>query len=182
MSFFQFHFWYEWKYLLFPFQKNVTYIRKLISVNSSELHKQTMNHDMIPANRLNPKNKHSLKALCCEWRCHLDEQIKLVKFSYLHVDEEEGWKVIWVSKGMVQTLKWRLTWPNFCVSEQAKVVILFLAKISPLVPWIAGGGTRNLAGNFKSPSYCIMPTNFVCINSHAPSLITYLRWLDPSLI
>ena len=98
-----------------------------------------------------------------------------------------GWrrrlkKVIWVSGWLVQTSKWGLTWPNFCVSEQAKVVILFLAKISPLVPWIAGGGTRNLAGSFKSPSYCIMPTNFVCINSHAPSLITYLRWLDPSLI
>ena len=36
------------------------------------------------------------------------------------------------------------------------------ASSSPETPEMAGGGTRKRAGSFRSPSYCIMPTNLVC--------------------
>ena len=47
-----------------------------------------------------------------------------------------------------------VTCPNFCVSEHTKVESPFLARNSPEVPLIAGGGTKKLAGSLRSPSYC----------------------------
>ena len=65
-------------------------------------------------------------------------------------------------------MKWghARTWPNFWVSEQAKVETPILASSSPETSEMAGGGTRKRAGSFRSPSYCIMPTNRVCAYAH----------------
>ena len=56
----------------------------------------------------------------------------------------------------------KVTWPIFCDSEQAKVETPFLARYSPVVWLILGGGTRYSLGSFSSPSYCIIPANLIC--------------------
>mmetsp|Transcript_17667 Transcript_17667/g.53147 ORF Transcript_17667/g.53147 Transcript_17667/m.53147 type:complete len:213 (-) Transcript_17667:804-1442(-) len=55
----------------------------------------------------------------------------------------------------------KVTCPNFWVSLQAKVCTPAFARYCPDTLSMAGGGTRNLAGSFRSPSYCIMPANSV---------------------
>jgi hypothetical protein len=42
-----------------------------------------------------------------------------------------------------------------------------LLRVSPETWSMAGGGTRNLAGSRRSPSYCIMPTNSVYVYQQA---------------
>lgn len=55
----------------------------------------------------------------------------------------------------------KVTWPIFWDSEQAKVETPFLARYSPVVWLICGGGTRYSLGSFSSPSYCIIPANLI---------------------